>query len=314
MVFIMKTIQIGGSSLKATQIGLGCWQAGKRGWGDDYTDDQIIDAIKFYIKSGGNYLDTAEIYGLGHSETLIAQALSEIPRNKYIIATKVNPPHVKNYKTMEMSLKGSLKRLNTDYIDLYQLHWYEPNVPMSEIMMAFQKFQAEGWIKEIGVCNLSTPVLKDAVKSLKDSKIVSNQMEYSLLERNVERELVPYMKDQNITMIAYSPLAKGLLTGKYDKNFVPSDNIRQGDELFNNPENRKIMDPLLKFLKRKSDEKKCTMGQLSLAYLMHKGALIIPGAKNSDQVKQNLESELITLSKNEIEEMDLKSNLEFIYA
>ena len=102
----MQKINIGNSKLQATRVGLGCWQAGLRGWGEDYGDKDIIDAIKFYVENGGNYLDTAEIYGMGHSEELIKQALSEIPKNRYIVATKVNPPHVKNYKTMERSVKG----------------------------------------------------------------------------------------------------------------------------------------------------------------------------------------------------------------
>ncbi|MHB1440527.1 MAG: aldo/keto reductase [Cuniculiplasma sp.] len=309
----MQKIKIGNSKLDATRIGLGCWQAGGKGWGEDYGDNDIIDAIKYYIQKGGNYLDTAEVYGMGHSEELIKQALSEVPRSKYIIATKVNPPHVKNFKTMEMSVNGSLKRLGLDIIDLYQLHWYEPYVPVSEIMYSMERLKLEGKISEIGVCNLSKPVLKDAVDSMKDYSIVSNQMEYSILERNIERELIPYMKEHNITLIPYSPLAKGLLTGKYKNGEIPGDNIRKGDELFNNPENRNIMKPILNELEKMAAEKKCSMSQLSLAYLLHKNTLIIPGAKNRKQVESNMGAEGIKLSKEDMENIDRISSVEFIY-
>jgi Predicted oxidoreductases (related to aryl-alcohol dehydrogenases) len=310
----MQKINIGNSKLQATRVGLGCWQAGLKGWGEDYGDKDIIDAIKFYVENGGNYLDTAEIYGMGHSEELIKQALSEIPKNRYIVATKVNPPHVKNYRTMERSVKGSLERLGIEKIDLYQLHWYEPYVPVSEIMHSMEKLKSEGYIDQIGVCNLSKPVLKDAVDSMKDYSIVSNQMEYSILERNIERELIPYMKEKNITLIPYSPLAKGLLTGKYNSGEIPQDNIRKGDELFNNPENRKIMKPVLDELGKMAKEKKCSMAQLSLAYLLHKNCLIIPGAKNKSQVESNMGADSVKLSKEDMERIDKISSVEFIYA
>jgi aryl-alcohol dehydrogenase-like predicted oxidoreductase len=310
----MDKMKIGNSKLNATKVGLGCWQAGRKGWGDDYGDDQIIEAIKYYVINSGNYLDTAEIYGNGHSEEIIKQALSEIPRKDYIIATKVNPPHVKNYLTMEKSLKGSLERLGVEKIDLYQLHWHEPYVPMGEIMHSMEKMKKEGFVEEIGVCNLSKPLLKDAVESMKEYNIVSNQMEYSILERNIERELMPYMRENNITLIPYSPLAKGLLTGKYSKGQMPQDSIRQGDELFNNNLNRKLMEPILKLLENLAEEKKCTMSQLALAYLIHKGGLVIPGAKNLKQVDENMGSIKVTLTKEDMENIDKVSNVHFIYA
>ena len=304
----MKNVKIGKNGLYVPAVGYGAWQAGKSGWGSDYTDDDLIEAMRFSIKNGSNLIDTAEVYGMGYSEKLIADAIKEFERKDYFIATKVNPPHF-GYEDVLKSCEGSLKRLGLDYVDLYQLHWPDDSVPISETMKAMEKLADEGKIKNIGVSNFPLPLLKEAMKSLKNNDIVSNQVEYSLLRRDVEKELKPFMDENGMTVIAYSPLAKGILTGKYNASNRPSDKIRGTHRHFT-PENFQRIKPLLEKLKELSAKYDASMGAISLSYLVKKGAVVIPGAKNRKQVEDNVKAGNIKISGDDERILDELSPIE----
>ncbi len=305
----MKTLTLGKTKLKVPVIGFGAWQAGGMGWGKDFTDNDIVEAIRYSIKNGANYIDTAEVYGMGHSEELVKKATEGMDRKDYIIATKVAPPHFR-YGDVIKACEASLKRLGTDYIDLYQLHWPDNYVPLKETVSAMEKLADEGMVKYIGVCNYPAPLLKEILNYLKNHDLVSNQMRYNILQREVEEETYPFMKENKITMIAYSPIAKGLLTGKYSENHLPSDEIRSSDPLFRK-ENVKAISQLLKDMGEMADKYRTDMASIALAYLIKNGAMVIPGAKNSKQVESNLKAEKIELTSSDMEKLDRKIELNY---
>src|SRR3989442_1831974 len=152
-------------------------------------------------------IDTAEMYGAGHSEEIVAQAIQN-PTGPILIGTKVSPSHFE-YDSVLRAASGSLKRLGVKQIDLYQLHWPNPRVPISETMKAMEKLVRDGLVRYVGVSNFSVEQMREAQESMSRERIVSNQVEYSLVDRGVEAEIVPYCRKEKITVIAYSPLAQG---------------------------------------------------------------------------------------------------------
>jgi diketogulonate reductase-like aldo/keto reductase len=164
-----------------------------------------IEAIKTGIEGGMNLIDTAEIYG---SEPLVAEAMKGYQRDSLFIATKVWPTHL-SYDDVIKSCMRSLERLSTSYIDLYQVHWPNPRIPIKETMKAMEKLVSDGKIRYIGVSNFSLTQLREAEEALSKQEIVSNQVEYSLVSRSIEKDILPYAEKEKITIIAYSPLARG---------------------------------------------------------------------------------------------------------
>ena len=205
----MKYKRLGG--LEVSEIGLGTWGiSGDVIWGpQDRT--KAIRAIHAALDAGINFFDTAEAYGEGTSETLLGEALKG-KRQKAVIATKVSPEHL-TYDGVIKSCERSLQRLRTDYIDLYQIHWPNRNVPLEETVAAFDRLLEEGKVREFGVCNFGVQDL-EALLHL-GVRCVSDQLPYSLLWRAVEYEILPFCISHGIGVLCYSPLVHGLLTGKY---------------------------------------------------------------------------------------------------
>lgn len=308
----MEYMTLGKSDLKVPVVGFGAWQAGKRGWGSDYSDEDIIEAIRFSIENGVNYIDTAEVYGNGYSEDVVARAIKGYDREDIILATKVAAFHYR-YKDLIRAAEQSMERLNTDYIDLYQLHWPDNYISMKETVSALEKLVKDGKVRQIGLCNYPAPLIEDMYSRMSsDIPIVSNQMRYNIIEREVEDELFPYMKEKGITMIAWSPIAKGLLTGKYNEGNLPGDEVRKNDALFRK-ENVEKLKPVLQKVKELSDKHGKTMSQVSLNYLITKGAIVIPGAKNLSQAKDNIGASGWKLTDSEIAEIDGASRIELAY-
>jgi len=206
--------ELGKTGEKIPALGLGTWGIGGFSF-PDYSYDQLaIEVIRFAVEIGMNFIDTAEMYGSGHSEELIGEAIKGI-RDKVFIATKVLPTNFR-YEDVIKACERSLKRLKTSYIDLYQLHWPNTSIPIRETMKAMERLVDEGKIRYIGISNFSVEETVEAMNSLSKYEIVSNQVEYSLLVRDIERDLLPFCNKNKITVIAYSPLARGeLLKGKY---------------------------------------------------------------------------------------------------
>ncbi len=268
---------------KATAIGLGTWQMGLKGWGKDYDYNSSIEAFKYAINNGINFIDTAEIYGAGKSEELIGMALEQSARKHIYIATKVAGFNATS-KRVSKSLQGSLNRMHIDYVDLYQVHWEPSNYTnLQELFKELERLAKEGLIKHIGVSNFSLHTLKKVSLSLRDYRIESNQIKFNLIERP-DKNLQEYMNEQNIKLIAWSPLAQGFLTGKYGPGTRPSGGIRKINSLFSD-RNMKRYEPLLEVLKEIALQNNVSITQLVLAYEAHLRVLPIPGFKNVNQVK-----------------------------
>ncbi len=283
----MEYTNLGKSDLKVSVIGLGAWQAGAKGWGK-IVDSDVKNAILTSIEMGLNFIDTAEVYGDGHSESVIGEVIKDI-RDEIIIATKASGGHLKP-EYLERALEGSLKRLNTNYIDLYQVHWPDIYTSLKGTMKTLEKMANDGKIRYIGLSNFSSCQIEEARSYLSTIDIVSNQVRYNILQREIEEEMLPYLKKENISVIAYSPLAQGLLTFKYDlANLEPSD-VRKNNKLFSDS-NIRMISSFLSVLREISMETGHSVVQLALNWLISRGNVIpIPGAKNRDQATINLQS------------------------
>lgn len=200
---------------KIPALGLGTWRMGGELWKDSSNDQKYINAIRYAISKGITHIDTAEIYGRGHTEEIVGEAIKKFDRKKLFITTKVWPTHLAYDKILK-ACQGSLDRLQTNYIDLYLIHWPNPLASMKNVMAAFDKLVSDGKIRYIGVSNFSVKQLQNAQKHSKN-KIVTNQVHYSILHREPEKELLPYCQKERIIITAYSPLEIGeLAQGQYE--------------------------------------------------------------------------------------------------
>ena len=197
-------------------IGLGTWTIGGGDEADTTYDDEDISAIRTAIKLGITHIDTAEAYALGHTEELIGRAIGGFDRKNLFITSKVSPEHL-SYDDLLASAKGSLQRLDTDYIDLYLIHAPNPDISIQETMKAMDSLVEQKLIRCMGVSNFPVEQIREAQKYTKN-KIVANQIEYNLLVRdkgrvteNMESKIIPYCQENNILIIAWRPLAKGKL-------------------------------------------------------------------------------------------------------
>jgi diketogulonate reductase-like aldo/keto reductase len=191
-------------------LGMGTWKL-EGGYFPDRSQDKIaIETLREGIRLGMTHIDTAEMYGSGHVEEIVGEAIKPFRRKDVFITTKVSPVNLR-FDDLVNSIKGSLKRLKTDFVDLYLIHWPNPKIPLKESMKALEYAVEEGFTKFIGVSNFSVELMKKAQSYTKE-KIVANQVEYSLLHREPERDLLPYCQKENIMIIAYTPLAGGKLT------------------------------------------------------------------------------------------------------
>lgn len=300
----MQTRSLGTSEIQITPIIMGTWQAGKKMW-VGIEDADTIKAIRAAFDAGITTVDTAEVYGEGHSEQIVASALSDV-RDKAVYATKVFANHLKYDQVIE-ACDRSLKNLNTDYIDLYQIHWPAGTfkseiVPIEETMNALNHLKKQGKIRAIGVSNFNRAQLEEAAQY---GRIDSLQPPYSLFWRWVEKDLTPYCVENNISIVAYSPLAQGLLTGKFEPGhkFDPQDN-RAKNKLFQG-ENYDRAQSALDKLRPIAERHQCSLAQLALAWLIAQPQTnAIAGARNTQQVVDNAKAGDIKLSTDELQEID----------
>ncbi|NJO75811.1 MAG: aldo/keto reductase [Leptolyngbyaceae cyanobacterium RM1_406_9] len=295
---------LGNSGIEITPIIVGTWQAGKSGW-VGIEDTEVIQALKAAFDAGITTFDTAEVYGKGYSEQIVGQALAEV-RDRTVIATKVFANHLK-YQQVIDACEGSLKNLKTDYIDLYQIHWPAGSfnsevVPIEETMRALNDLKQQGKIRAIGVSNFSRDQLAEAAQH---GRIDSLQPPYSLFWRGLEQDAMPYCVENNISIIAYSPLAQGLLTGKFsaDHKFEEGD-IRNKNKLFQE-ENYQRAQQALDKLRPIADRNQCSLAQLALAWAIAQPQVsAIAGARNAEQAVQNAKAAKVQLSEGDLAEID----------
>ncbi len=300
----MQQQQLGTTHIQITPILMGTWQAGKRMW-VGIEDAETIKAIRAAYEAGITTIDTAEIYGNGHSEAIVAQALSDV-RDQVVYATKVFPTHFKYDQVIE-ACDRSLQNLQTDYIDLYQLHWPTGTfnseiVPIEETMAAVNHLKDQGKIRAIGVSNFSKAQLSEAAHY---GRIDSLQPPYSLFWRWVERDLQAYCVENKITILAYSPLAQGLLTGKFGPNLQLAEGDHRATNRLFQGDNYNRVQAALTQLRPIAEAKGVSLAQLALAWLIAQPqTCAIAGARNAQQAIDNAKAGDVHLSDTELANID----------
>lgn len=292
--------------LHAIEMGLGAWQWGDRviwGYGQTHAEKDVRAAFDVSLNLGIRFVDTAEIYGSGLSERLLGRFLKETDQ-PVLVATKFFPwPWRFTKGTIPRALKGSLERMGLDSIDLYQVHWPAVTMSPETMMEGMVECVKRGWTRTVGVSNFGQNRMLRAYSALAQHGIplASNQVHYSLLNREVEKNgTLARCKELGIRLIAYSPLEKGLLTGKYSlKNPPPGVRGSQYAELL------KKLPSVIKLLQEiGQNHGDKTISQVALNWLICKGALPIPGAKNSQQAEMNAGSAGWQLTEEQIARLD----------
>ncbi len=289
----MEYVDLGNTGLQISRIGLGTWQFSET-WG--VTDYKIAkDIVEKAVEIGINLFDTAMVYGNGLSEEFLGKALREIgvKRDEIVIATKI-PGDYLNPGDVFRAVERSLKRLQTTYIDILQLHWPPcwHNFPTCKYMRALERLVKLGLINHIGVSNYPIALVDEVRSCLSTIDIVSMQYRYNIIERQAEEELIPYAEENDLVFLAWSPLAKGAVTGKYTLENLPVFNdVRRTDPIFH-PENLRKIKPLVDKLTELAEKYGRTPAQIALNWIiMYSDSIIpIPGAKKPEQVVQNAES------------------------
>jgi len=297
----MKYQKLGKTDIRVSQVCLGCWAfAGDKAWGPQKNSDSIR-TIHTAIDMGINFFDTAELYGNGRSEMILGKALSG-RRKDLVIGTKVNPEHLSRAKLMR-ACEASLSRLRTDYIDLYHIHFANRKVSMIETFETLKKLQDEGKIRAIGVSNFGPQSLEELLIS---GRVEVNQLPYSLLWRAIEYEIIPICRQDDIVITCYSPLAQGLLTGKFHSpEEVPERRARTRYFSGQRPMARHGEEGVesetfsaVENIRRLSKQAGIPMAEMALAWLLTREgvASVISGARNPEQVRQNAHAANIKLS------------------
>jgi len=291
----METRKLGVNGPDLTTIGLGAWAIGGPwawGWGKQ-DDAQSIAAIRASIDRGVNWIDTAAVYGLGHSEEVVAKALEGMPQ-KVFIATKCglawdDRKRVRNDlspHSMRLELESSLKRLKREQIDLYQIHWPDPKTPIEKSWEAMIKFKHEGKVRYLGVSNFDVALME---KCMSLHPIDSLQPPYSLLARGIETDILPYCQKNGIGVIAYSPMFSGLLSGKFDVSRLQPGDWRPKIEDFREPKLTRNLE-FVEALRPIAAKYQKTVGQLAVAWVLQHSAMTaaIIGARRAEQAEENV--------------------------
>ena len=326
----MHIMEIGKSGIKTPRISMGTWAIGGGTWWGDNDDRESVRAIQCALDSGVKWIDTAPVYGLGHSEEVVGKALHG-QRDKAILSTKcglqwgsTNGTFHKmiegtaiyrdlSAKGIRKSLEESLRRLNTDYIDVLYTHWQseEPDfIPIEETMGELMKMKKEGKIRAIGASNVN---INDIEEYLKFGQLDVIQEKYSMLDRKAEMLLLPFCETHNISVQAYSPLEQGLLTGKVsaETKLRPGD-VRNNNIWWKQGNRDKVVD-MLRSWKPLAEKYGCTIGNLVIAWTVMRSDSInmLCGARKTEQVSENVKAGLLQLDKEDYERM-LKDSDEVI--
>jgi aryl-alcohol dehydrogenase-like predicted oxidoreductase len=291
---------------KISKIGLGTWQFGSREWGygEPYASREADAIVRRALKLGVTLFDTAEIYGSGRSERILGRALGE-GRESVFLATKLVPV-VPSVLAVKQRAVASAKRLGVRRLDLYQVHWPNPLVPDSTIMRGMGALQRSGLVGEVGVSNYSLARWRAAEEKLR-SRVLCNQVRYSLVDRWPERDLLPFAEAHGHVIIAFSPLAQGMLSGKYHGAGLPANNIRTTSPVFK-PENLEHTSDLIAALREVADAHAATPAQIALAWAIHHPAVAaIPGASSVEQLESNVAAAEIQLADDEYQALDQAS-------
>jgi len=310
----METRRLGNSDMNISRVGLGAWAIGgawRWGWGEQ-DDKESIAAIRRAVELGVNWIDTAAVYGLGHSETVIGAALKEM-QNKPYIFTKCGlrwketdnsareAYSILKAKSVREEAENSLKRLGVDCIDLYQIHWPNPKTEIEEAWAEMAKLKEEGKVRFIGVSN-HTVAQMERLKEI--APVTSLQPPYNLLNRNAESALLPFCKEHNIGVIVYSPMSSGLLSGKMTSERIkslPDDDWRKQDFNYTEPQLSRNL-KLVETIKAIADKKGVPAAQIAIAWTLKHPAVTaaIVGMRNPVQADETVGAANLVLSDDEI--------------
>jgi aryl-alcohol dehydrogenase-like predicted oxidoreductase len=325
----MESKRLGNSSVKVTSLAFGAWAIGGWLWGGAEEKD-ALRAIRSSYDLGITSIDTASIYGFGKSEELVGQAMEGIPRDRYQILTKYgmnwqthqgefyfdtydrNDQPVKIYRyagkeKVKQECEESLRRLKTDYIDLYQIHWSDSTTPIQETMEAVAQLIKEGKVRAAGVCNYSAQQAEEALKTL---DIVSNQIPYSMVNRKIEKEEIPQALKRGIGILPYSPLQRGILTGKIKPDHQFSHGDTRSMSNYYKPENIRRINAMLEKIKPIADDHNASLSQLVINWTARQPAIacVLVGARDERQVKDNARALDFKLSDEELKKINKEIN------
>ncbi|AWN23000.1 aldo/keto reductase [Deinococcus irradiatisoli] len=309
----MEYRNLGKSGLKVSEVALGGWET----YGVNVNENQMVrDIVMKAYDEGVNYFDEADVYARGKSEELMGSVLSELPRQNLVIASKVFWPMSDNVndrglsrKHVLESIRGTLKRLQTDYLDIYFAHRYDPDVPMEEIVMAFDQVIRNGQALYWGTSMWPAARIAQAVEFAKAHGLhapVVEQPEYSMIRRErVEKEILPYTEGAGVGLVVWSPLAMGLLTGKYDEGKPAGARLTEkenwGKNLLTDENIQKVRD-----LKPVADDLGLTRAQLALAWILRQPGVssVITGATKVSQIEDTVKAAGVNLSEDVVSRIE----------
>lgn len=307
----MEYITLKNSDLQVSRLCMGGCPMGGYGWGGNILEQELIDSVHAALENGVNFFDTADVYGLGQSEITLGKALKG-KRDKAVIATKFGV-FTSNGKTVynnspeyiEKALEGSLKRLNTDYIDLYQVHYRDGKTPISDVIETLEKLREKGYIRYFGLSNIHN----DDIEELKEQKgkFVSFQDEYSLACRKNEKDMFILSDELNLTPFTWGSLGQGILTGKYDINTKFDADDRRSREIYVNFHGEKLKQNLqiIEEMKKISSENTKSLPAIAIRFILDyiKESVVLVGVKRPAQLLSNIEAMDWNLTDEQISEL-----------
>jgi aryl-alcohol dehydrogenase-like predicted oxidoreductase len=306
----MKTVELGATGMQISRVGYGAWAIGGQGWWHAWgaqDDEESIAAIRRAVELGVNWVDTAPIYGLGHSEEVVGRALQGLEERPYVF-TKASlyekdgaVAHSLKRDSIRREVEASLARLQLDAIDVYQIHWPDPDEDVEEAWDTFAALKSEGLVHHIGVSNFDIPQMRRAQAI---APVETLQPQYSLLERAIEDEILPFAEHEGIGVVTYSPMASGLLSGAMTAERVallPDDDWRKHDPRFQEPELSRHL-AMVGRLQTVADRYGTTPGAIAIAWTLHHPAVhgSIVGFRRPDQVEPLLAAGNIELTVDDI--------------
>jgi aryl-alcohol dehydrogenase-like predicted oxidoreductase len=313
----MQTVKFGKTGMAITPIGFGAWAIGGGGWAAAWgpqDDDEAVGAIRRAVELGVNWVDTAAVYGLGHSEELVAQALKSVPESERpYVFTKCSLvwdgggdiSNVLEKNSVKRECEESLRRLQTDVIDLYQIHWPRPDEYIEEGWEAMAELKDEGKVRHIGVSNFDVSQMERIAEI---APVETLQPPYNMLNRGVEEEILPYCGENDIGVIVYSPMRSGLLTGKMTPERVanlPSDDWRRNAQDFQEPRLSRNLE-LVELLEEIGADHGLSPGEVAIAWTLRHPAVTaaIVGGRRPDQVDGIIGAAELRLSEDELDRLE----------
>lgn len=310
---MMEYITLKNSDLNVSRICMGGCPMGGYGWGSNVAENELIDAVHCALDNGVNFFDTADTYGLGQSEITLGKALKG-KRDKAVIASKFGVHAMKGTPTfydnspewIKSSIEGTLKRLDTDYLDLYQIHYRDDKTPLYEVVYTLEELKKAGYIRYYGLSNIHQKDVDEIKEHI--GKFVSFQDEYSLACRKNEQDMITLAEKLELSTLTWGSLGQGILTGKYDKNTVFSSDDRRSRDIYVNFHGDKLKKNLeiVEVMKNISEQRGKSVASIAIRFILDylKDSVVLVGVKRPSQLLSNVEACGWNLSKEQVNLLD----------